>query len=276
MSYILEALRRAEAERKRGAVPGLDSQHRIDPEPAMPSHRSPAPLWWAMGLLLGLALPGLAYWWGRQTPVDTPPAAQQHPPRPPALPTPAAQEPPLAAPIAQAPASAPQSPPAPTAVPPSPAPAAPATSPPPTPRAPRPAPQAAAPAAPRPPSEPRPPAPAAALQPEPAAPPAALHTAQPPLAPQQPAPPAAAAAQRPAPSAPAPRLQDLPETVRSALPPLSLGGLIYATTPSERIVIVNGQPYREGDSVGPELVVEHIQPRAAVLRWRQQRFQLTY
>jgi general secretion pathway protein B len=85
-----------------------------------------------------------------------------------------------------------------------------------------------------------------------------------------------AATPAPAPSATAPRLQDLPDHIRSQLPPQSLGGLIYSSTPADRIAIVNGQPYREGDTVARDLVVEEILPRAAVMRWRDQRYQLTY
>lgn len=58
MSYILDALRRADAERERGAVPGLHSQPVAAPDAATAPARSRWPLWLAValgGLLVGLA-----------------------------------------------------------------------------------------------------------------------------------------------------------------------------------------------------------------------------
>lgn len=230
MSYILDALRRADAQRERGAVPGLDSQHVVDEEFEQDRPRSRTGLWLAVGLLLGLSVPAVAWWMGRGTPAPVPPA-------------------PL--PVAAAPAPAPVQAEAPPPPPPPPAPP------------PRPAPV---------------PAPARAAAPPPARPapaPAAVLPAPAPIAKAPAAAPRPAAA-APASSAAAPRLQDLPEPVRSQLPSLALGGLIYSSTPADRIAIVNGQPYREGDTVGRDLVLEEILPRAAVMRWREQRYQISY
>ncbi|HLL18857.1 MAG TPA: hypothetical protein VK439_08740, partial [Rubrivivax sp.] len=67
MSYILEALRRSQAERDRGQVPGLDAQ----PSPAQPARgvrTNPTTLWvGGAGVLLLLALAAVsAVWWARQ------------------------------------------------------------------------------------------------------------------------------------------------------------------------------------------------------------------
>lgn len=69
MSYILEALRRSQAERERGRVPGIDAQ----PAPAEPPAGASRalPMVWvasAMGLLLLLAAAVAAAWWTRQQP----------------------------------------------------------------------------------------------------------------------------------------------------------------------------------------------------------------
>jgi general secretion pathway protein B len=243
MSYILDALRRADAQRERGAVPGLDSQHVVDEDLEGERPRSRAGLWLAVGLVLGLAVPGVAWWLGRSTPAPMPPA-----------PLPVAAAPAPAPIMAPAPAPVEAPPPAQAEAPPPPPPPPPPPAPPPPPPAPAPAPvRAPAPAPARPATAPAAPAPAATA-PAPAPRPAAA----------------------PAPSAAAPRLQDLPDPIRSQLPSLSLGGLIYSSTPADRIAIVNGQPYREGDTVARDLVVEEILPRAAVMRWRDQRYQLTY
>ncbi|MFN3417319.1 MAG: general secretion pathway protein GspB [Caldimonas sp.] len=264
MSYILDALRRADAQRGRGAVPRLDSQHAADPAFENESPRSRAPLWLAVGVLLGLAVPGVAYWMGRGgAPAPMPPTprpmAEASLPMPSSSPAEASSPTPSSSPAA---ASLPTPLPAPTAAP-SPAPA-PTSAPAPV-QAPRPAPAQV--------EAPPPPAPAPVRSPAPSRP---APAAAPPVA-AAPAPvPRPSAAPAPAPLASAPRLQDLPDALRSQLPSLSLGGLIYSSTPADRIVIVNGQPYREGDAVGRDLVIEEILPRAAVMRWRDQRYQLTY
>jgi len=58
MSYILEALKKAQAERARGAVPGVDAQ----PVPTM-APRAPARQWlWPTGALVALALGAVLFW----------------------------------------------------------------------------------------------------------------------------------------------------------------------------------------------------------------------
>lgn len=113
MSYILDALRRAQSERERGRLPGLQTQ------PAVPSPTTGAAVENRLrgrelalaGLLLAAAVAG-AWWWHRQTPAS-PPAAVAVVPQgpPPAAPAPV---PAPAAPAATLPivVSAPPAPPA--------------------------------------------------------------------------------------------------------------------------------------------------------------------
>ena len=97
MSYILEALKKAQAERAHGAVPGVDAQ----PVPTI-QHQPPAARGaWIAATLALLGLGALVYWqgpWTRPDPVarviDTP-AAQPAP----AAPQP---EPPKASPVPKA------------------------------------------------------------------------------------------------------------------------------------------------------------------------------
>jgi hypothetical protein len=55
-----------------------------------------------------------------------------------------------------------------------------------------------------------------------------------------------------------------------------LGGAMHLPDPAARMLILNGQVHREGDTVAPGLVIEEIQLRAAVLVLRGQRFSLPY
>ena len=73
-----------------------------------------------------------------------------------------------------------------------------------------------------------------------------------------------------------PRLNELPESVRRSIPSLAFGGSVYSETPSARFVILNGLVHRENDRVAPDLVVEEIRLKSAVLRYRDQRFELAF
>jgi general secretion pathway protein B len=240
MSYILKALQRAEAERARGATPGLLT-------PTLPAAAEPAPaprrvLPWSLagGALAGCAALAWWLWPAEPQPVAVAPAVAPAQAVPPAVHTAPVAAP--TAPLAQA------VPPAPiVAAPPVPAPApAPASAVAPLPR----------PAAPTP------------------APGAATARATPPVA--SPAGPAAAPAAATAQTAPVVTLAELPPQLRQALPPLTLGGGIYSPEAANRLLIVNGQVMREKAQIAPDLVLESIGPRSAVFRFRQQRFEMKY
>jgi general secretion pathway protein B len=114
MSYILDALRRSQAERERGQVPGLDAQLAPAEAPS-PARRAGAALWLGIGLGVG-GLAALVIWWQRPVPpvvVATPQAA-------PAAPAPAplprvVSVPPVV--VAPAPAPVARQPPAPAPAP---------------------------------------------------------------------------------------------------------------------------------------------------------------
>ena len=69
-------------------------------------------------------------------------------------------------------------------------------------------------------------------------------------------------------------LQQLAAELRRELPPLAVGGSVWSDNPASRFVILDGQVVREGDSVAPGLLLERIQPRAVVLRWRDMRLEI--
>lgn len=253
MSYILDALRRAEAERSRGSVPhlhapmpGLDLGAAAQPAPsALRRHAG-----WLVAAA-ALLVAGVAWWraggapMAPAVPMAAPAASgpsgsgigQATAPRPvPALaPNPAGSVAAIPG-VAVTPPASPRAADAAQATPPPPPPASPA-------RAPtRNADEAAA--------------------PRPAPRPAAPSRGDPP------------AETRTAAAAPLPNRRDLPPALQQALPPLGFGGTVYASRPSERMVVVNGEVWREGDRIAPGVVVEEIRRKDAVLSIQGQRFVL--
>lgn len=103
MSYILDALKRADAEREHGQVPGLHSQAAValPGSPTTAARRVPRTVGLLATLLLVIAAAAYAYWWHPSRSAAPPPAALN---RLPAMPT----EPPVTT----------ASPPAPTHTPP--------------------------------------------------------------------------------------------------------------------------------------------------------------
>ena len=227
MSYILDALKRADADRdrQRATVPDLHAQSDAYPfrEPAASS----APRWWLGGAALAaLGIAGLAWWLLGAS--DAPVAA--------APPVAVAANVPLGVPAAQ---PAPQ----PAAV---------------TPAAAVPGPAATA-----------PPVVLPAAAPSPSPPP------QPRPEPRRPSPvpapvPAAVPPER------MPLYAALPAAVRSQMPALSVNGSVYSRTRGSRIVILNGQVFREGDRPTEGLVVEEIRLKSSVLSIRGTRFELPH
>ena len=273
MSYILDALKKADAERERSAVPGL---HAHPQDGLAETARGESGVPWPVVAIGAIVVLGGALAWvllsdrGVRTPPlvgaaptvgDTAPAAALPETQAAARPTPPAAAPPPAPAVASVPAPSPA--PAPTA--------APATAPPVTPPPAAAAPAAATPAA-------SAPAPAPALS-RPARSPAAV-TAAPRRAPAPvaaPVPPAPAPAALPAPAEPrVPWLNELPSATRSGLPPLSVSGAVFSPTPSARMLFLNGQVLREGQTTAEGVVVERIGPSSSELSAGGQRFQIRH
>ncbi|WP_234414006.1 general secretion pathway protein GspB, partial [Ideonella sp. A 288] len=66
----------------------------------------------------------------------------------------------------------------------------------------------------------------------------------------------------------------LPDDVRRRLPELRIGGSMHSPVPANRLLIVDGQVVREGDTVAPGLVIEQIRPRSAVFRFGTHRYEV--
>jgi general secretion pathway protein B len=249
MSYILDALRRADAERERGAVPSLQSQqHAVgDEEEAAPRSRL---LLWAI-VALGVALAAALAWNILGAPASSPrQVAEGSVALVPVAPTTVAPVTPATLPSSSdgsaPPTVAPATATAPTALPSaSMQPAAPARSP--QPAATRPAASA----------DGR----RAARRSESSS---AVAAARP------------AAAAGSGPEGHIYAQADLPEEVRRELPRLAIGGASYSGDAASRMVMINGQVFHEGDRLAAGLVLEKIKLRSAVLTYKGWRYELTF
>lgn len=81
-----------------------------------------------------------------------------------------------------------------------------------------------------------------------------------------------------APAAAEPVLQQhaLPPEIRQQLPTLKLGGSIYSPRRADRLLVVDGQVAHEGDTIAPDVVLDQIRQRSAIFRFRQYRFEVQY
>jgi len=57
---------------------------------------------------------------------------------------------------------------------------------------------------------------------------------------------------------------------------VAVGGASYSESPASRMLIINGQIYHEGDKLTPELTLQQIQLRNAVLSFRGYRYAISY
>jgi general secretion pathway protein B len=272
VSYILDALRKAERDRQVSRVPTLATAH----AGAESGRRSP----WVWAVAGGLALSAVvvySFFWASGRPERVREAA---------LPLVAAPGPPAPAVSADAREPSPPLARAPERDEPAPAPApgrvverAPAARAPERPRAAPLAPPAKGRRAARP-VEGRSPAPSTAspsdapetrqvavAQPSPTPPPGA--PGKDPVTEARPAgdpaaPPAAVLAPAPSPDSGAGR----------ALPRLTLDVLVYSDIPAERLVFINGRKYVEGQMLDGDAVVEQITPEGATLRYQGKQFVL--
>lgn len=244
MSYILDALRKSEQQRQRGAAPSLLATQVTTAPP-----RQPAVLIYGLAaavlLVAGIAI-GMLRPWRAEAPAPQPVAVK--PPEPVVPPTPPAPAPASVEITIKTERSTPA-----TAALPQPAP-------PPAGDVPKaqvpapahgPAPTLGAPA-------PNVPSATASIPENKASPPA----------PERPAatPPPDAAPERTL------TLAELPLSIQQEIPKLSVSFHIYSGNPKSRLVGINDRMLREGDSVEPGLVLEQITPDGMILTYKGYRF----
>ncbi len=91
----------------------------------------------------------------------------------------------------------------------------------------------------------------------------------------------AAPAAPPAPApAPAPAeeqvqsLRELPEPIQRAIPQIILGGYMYSKNPADRLLLIDKVLRREGEEVAPGLILDKLQPKQAVFSFRGYRYRV--
>jgi general secretion pathway protein B len=65
---------------------------------------------------------------------------------------------------------------------------------------------------------------------------------------------------------------ELPDSIRANVPEIKFSVLVYATNPSDRFVLINGERLVEGDNAGPELVVKEIRRDGVIFSYRLYQF----
>ena len=242
MSYILEALKKAQAERQLGELPTIHvaPEHSTAGMGAARQDKRKPVLLVLLAVVVVVAVAALL--WRR--PWSATPA--------PAL---ATTSPVVASTPAPAPAPAPASA------------SAPAPAPEPLPVvAPLPAP---APAPVLPPSRPAPSVAISKVAPE--TPPAS------PVPPAQPAP----VVPVPVPAAVAQQVhigtvRDLPDAIQRQIPQVAIGGSMYSADPANRMLLIDRDLRHEGEEIAPGLTLEKIMPKAAVFNYRGYRYSQPY
>lgn len=250
MSYILEALKKAQAERQMGGTPTIHAPALVHQAPSGPAANG-RPLLIGLGAGALVVAVAAAVAWRQQG--SAPPSAPavvvaSAPTAPPAVvPEPA----PVPEAAVIAPAHVRPAPRVKTAVP---------KPVPPPPLEPYVEPERAVPRS----------APPAVREPVPTdmrpLPPAAAPTA--PAAQQPEAEPAAYAAVR--------GLQSLPEVIQREVPKVAVGGYIYSQNAADRLLLIDKTLRREGEEVAPGLMLERLLPKAAIMNYRGYRYRVAY
>lgn len=70
--------------------------------------------------------------------------------------------------------------------------------------------------------------------------------------------------------------KDLPQAIQSQLPAISVNGYLYVKDPADRSVLMNQKLLREGDTVAPDLMLEKLLPRGAILNYKGYRYRIAF
>lgn len=83
-------------------------------------------------------------------------------------------------------------------------------------------------------------------------------------------------AKAPAFEEPVQNLRDLPEPIQRSIPQVAVGGYIYSKNPADRLLLIDKVLRREGDEVAPGLKLEKLLPKEAVFNFKGYRYRVPY
>jgi general secretion pathway protein B len=73
-----------------------------------------------------------------------------------------------------------------------------------------------------------------------------------------------------------PNLRELPQNIQAEIPPLAVTGYIYSKNEADRSVLINNKLLREGDQAAPGVVLEKMTSKEAILNYKGYRYRLSY
>ena len=79
-----------------------------------------------------------------------------------------------------------------------------------------------------------------------------------------------------APEEPVQNLRDLPEPIQRSIPHVTVGGYIYSKNPADRLLLIDKILRHEGEEVAPGLMLEKLLPREAVFSFKGYRYRVPY
>ncbi|MDB5797799.1 MAG: hypothetical protein JWP36_1701 [Paucimonas sp.] len=68
----------------------------------------------------------------------------------------------------------------------------------------------------------------------------------------------------------------LPEGIRQQLPPVSVGGYIFSAIPADRTVLINNKLLHEGENISTDHKLEQLGPDGVVLNYKGHRYRVAY
>ncbi len=87
---------------------------------------------------------------------------------------------------------------------------------------------------------------------------------------------APAIAAAPAPEENLPTARGLPEAIVRELPSVTIGGYVYSNNPADRLLLVDKVLRHEGEELAPGLILEKLLPKAAVMNYKGYRYRVAY
>ena len=71
-------------------------------------------------------------------------------------------------------------------------------------------------------------------------------------------------------------MRDLPEPIQRQIPAIVIGGYIYSKNPADRLLLIDKVLRHEGEELAPGLVLEKLQPKAAIFSFKGYRYRVPY